>query len=120
MEQAAAEDEVLRRSFDVKDAATRGHPLGVAAADHTAATVGVLVLHDAVDHVGHGFEAAVRVPRCAFGFSGCVVDLAHLVHVDEGIEGGEVDAGEGAVNGKAFTFVSDRCGGDALDGAVDC
>ena len=51
----------------------------------------------------------VSKPRC-----GChavpsrltrpVVDLAHLVHVDERIEVGEVHAGERTANGKPFAF----------------
>jgi hypothetical protein len=44
------------------------------------------VLERAVDDVGDGLEAAVRVPRRALGLAGRVVDLAHLVHVDERVE----------------------------------
>ena len=51
-----------------------------------AAADGVLVLESPVDHVGHGLEAPVRVPRGAFGLARCVLDLTHLVHVDERVE----------------------------------
>ena len=80
----------------MQDPFAGGHPLRAAVADEAAAALAVVVLQQPVDHVRNRLEPAVRVPRCALGFSGCVVDLAHLVHVDEGIEGGEVDAGEGA------------------------
>jgi hypothetical protein len=49
---------------------SRGHPLGVAVGDEAAAAVGVLVPEDAVDHVGDGLEAAVRVPGGALGLAG--------------------------------------------------
>ena len=86
VEQAAAGDQLLRRGLDVQDPAAGGHPLGVAVGDRAAATEGVLVVEDAVDDVGDGLEAAVRVPRRALGLTRRVVDLAHLVHVDERVE----------------------------------
>ena len=51
-----------------------------------AAAGGVLVLEGAVDHVGDRLEAPVRVPGGALGLAGRVLHLAHLVHVDEGIQ----------------------------------
>jgi hypothetical protein len=48
----------------------RGHPLGVAIGDEPAAPVGVLMLEDAVDHVGDGLEAPVRMPGGALGSPG--------------------------------------------------
>src|SRR6266545_7031455 len=44
----------------------------------------------------------VGVPGGALGLAWGVVDLAHLVHVDEGVEGSQVDAGEGAADGEAL------------------
>ena len=58
----------------------------------------------AVDHVGDGLEAAVRVPRRALGLAGGVLDLAHLIHVDERVELIELDAGEGAADGEALAL----------------
>ena len=104
MEQAAADHELLGRRLDVQDAAAGGHPLGGAVGDEPAATVGVLVLERAVDHVGDGLEAAVRVPVGAARLAGPVVDLAHLVHVDERVEVGQVDAGEGPPDGEALAL----------------
>ena len=62
--------------------------------------MGVLVTERPVDHVGHGLEAPVRVPRRAPGLTRCVVDRAHLVHMDEGVEVAPVDPGEGRRTGK--------------------
>ena len=42
----------------------------------------------AVEHVGDGLEPAVRVPGRALRLAGRVLDLAHLVHVDERVEVG--------------------------------
>ena len=84
--------------------AAGGHPLRGAVGDDAAAAVGVLVLERAVDDVGDGLEAAVRVPVGAPGLARRVVDLAHLVHVDERVEVGEVDAGEGPADGEALAL----------------
>ena len=69
VEEPAAADERLGRALDVEDARAGGHPLGVAVGDEAAAAGRVLVLEGAVDHVGHGLEAAVRVPRRALGLA---------------------------------------------------
>ena len=89
------------------------HPLGVAAADQAAAAVRIVVLHLAVDHVGDGLEAAVRMPRGALGLAGRVVDLAHLVQVQERVQGGQVDAGERAANREPLALEAVGGGGDA-------
>ena len=78
----------------------------------------VLVGEAAVDHVGDGFEAAVRVPVGAPRFAGLVLHLAHLVHVDERVEVGGAHAGEGAHDGEALAFVAARPGGDGADGPL--
>ncbi len=113
VEQAALGDEPLGRGLDVEQPASGGHPLGVAVGDRTAAAVAVLVVEDAVDHVRHGLEAAVRVPRRALGLARGVLDLTHLVHVDERVEPGRVDAGERAADGESLTLVALRRAGDA-------
>ena len=66
------------------------------------------MLERAVDDVGDGLEAAVRVPRRALGLAGRVLDLAHLIHVDERVEVGEVDAGERAAHREPFAFEARR------------
>ena len=104
VEQPAADDQLLGRRLDVEDAAAGGHPLGGAVGDDAAAAVGVLVLEGAVDHVGDGLEAAVGVPVGAPGLARRVVDLAHLVHVDERVEVGQVDAGEGPADREALAL----------------
>ena len=107
----------LGRRLDVEDPAAGGHPLGGAVGDDAAAAVGVLVLEGAVDHVGDGLEAAVGVPVGAPGLDGRVVDLAHLVHVDERVEVGQVDAGEGPPHREALALEAGRRGRDRPDGA---
>ncbi len=52
------------------------------------------MFEDPVEHVRDGLEAPMRVPRRALGLARRVLDLAHLIHVDERIEIGEIDAGE--------------------------
>src|SRR6266540_1477317 len=49
---------------------------------------------DAVDHVGDGLEPTVRMPRGPLRLSWAVVDLAHLVHVHEGVQNSKVVAGD--------------------------
>ena len=78
------------------------------------------MLEHAVDHVRHGLEAPMRVPRGTSRLTRSVVDLAHLVHVDERIEVGEVDAGESTADGKALAFESGRRSRDAAHGTDAC
>ena len=106
VEQPAARHEVLGRRLDVQDPRAGGHPLGVAVGDGAPAAVRVLVLEDPVDHVGDGLEAAVRVPGRPLRLARGVLDLAHLVHVDERVEVGEVDAGERAAHGEPLALVA--------------
>jgi hypothetical protein len=113
VEQAARDHQAFGRALDVEDARAGGHPLGVAVGDRPAAAVGVLVLEGPVDDVRDGFEPAVRVPGRALGLAGRVFDLAHLVHVHEGIELGQVDPGERAADGEALALEAARRGGHA-------
>ena len=98
----------------MEQARSGGHPLGVSVGDDTAAALGVLVLHDPVDHVCNRLEPTVRVPRCAFRFAGCVFHLAHLVEMDERVEVREVNAGEGAADRKAQSLEPLWCGRDGF------
>ena len=118
VEEPAADDQLLGRRLDVEDAAAGRHPLGGAVADDTAAAVGVLVLEGAVDHVGDGLEAPVGVPVGAPRLARRVVDLAHLVHVDEGVEVGHVHAGEGPADREALALVPAGGGGHRANGAI--
>ena len=72
------------------------------------------MLKDPIDHVGNGLEAAMRMPRRPLGLARGVLNLAHLVHVDEGVEVGQRCPGEGAPDGKALSLESRRSVGDAL------
>ena len=109
VEQPTRLDEVLRRSLDVQDPGARGHPLRVSAADGATAAARILVLHDPVDHVGHRLESAVRMPRRSLRLTGCVFDLAHLIHMNERVEQGEVYTGECSPNRETLTL--EPCGG---------
>ena len=103
---AATLDELGGRRLDVQDARARGHPLRGAIGDQAAAAVGVLVGEAAVDHVGDGLEAAVRMPVGTPRLTGLVFHLAHLVHVHERVEVGGAHAGEGAHDGEALALVA--------------
>ncbi len=86
MEKPALLDEPFRRRFLVQKAAARRHPLRVAIGDGSAAAVGVGVVEDAVDDVGHRLEAPMRVATVCPWARPAIVHLAHLVHHDERIE----------------------------------
>ena len=119
MEEPARDDEVLRWGLDVQDAGAGRHPLGVAVRDDPTAAVGILVLDDAIDHVRHGFEAAVGMPGRALWFTGGVLDRSHLVQVDERVEQRHIDTGERAPNGESLTLEAARGGGHRAHGAFD-
>jgi signal transduction histidine kinase/CheY-like chemotaxis protein len=110
VEQPAAHHQLLGGLLDVQDPAARGHPLGVAVGDQAAAAVGVLVAEHAVDDVRDGLEPAVRVPRRALGLTRRVLDLAHLVHVDEGVQLSQVHAGERPADRETLTLEPGRRG----------
>ena len=78
--------------------------MGVAVSDEATAADRVAVLKQAIDHVGDGLEASVRVPGCALGFACGVLHFPHLVHVDERVEYVEANAGEGAAYRKPLTL----------------
>ena len=78
----------------------------------------ILVGEPAVDHVGHGFESAVGVPAGPTRFAGLVFDLAHLVHVDKGVEIGLGDACEGSDDRETLTLIPTRSGGHRPDGSL--
>ncbi len=118
VEQAAAGDERLRRLLDVEDSGPGRHPLGVAVGDHPATAVRIAVLERPVDHVGHGLEAAVRMPGRALRLARGVFDLPHLVHVDERVEVGEIHARERATDREALALEAPRGVRDALHGAL--
>ena len=62
VEEPALHHNFFGRSLDVQQPSTCGHPLGVAVADQATATMRILMGQGAVDHVGDGLEAAVRMP----------------------------------------------------------
>src|SRR5882757_3082350 len=70
------------------------------------------MLEGAVDDVCDRLEAAVRVPGGALGLARRVLDLAHLIHVDERVQLGHRDAGKRAANREALTLVAGRRVGD--------
>src|SRR6266852_7710613 len=86
MEKAAARDESLGWAFDVKDSRAGRHPLRRPIRDQAAAAGGILVLKGPVDHVRDGLEPTMRVPCRSLRLARAVFHLAHLVHVNEGVE----------------------------------
>src|ERR1700737_5631785 len=119
MEKTAARDQRLGRAFNMKDPRARGHPLFGAVGDTAASPGGVLMLKRAIDHVGDGLEAAMRVPRGPLRLTRTVLHLAHLVHVNEGVEVALIEPVKGAPNREALTF--DAPGGrrDGKHGTLD-
>ena len=87
------------------DAAAGGHPLGLALGDDAAAAGGVAVGELAVEHVGDGLEASVRVPLGAFRLARAVQRGAGVVEQEEGVGVGHRQrAGERAADGHAGAF----------------
>ena len=118
MEEAAADDQRLRWLLDVQDAGAGGHPLRVAVGDHSPATVRVAVLERAVDDVRDRLEAPMRVPGRSLGLARRVLDLAHLIEMDERVELAEVDAGERAAHRESVTLEPARRGRHAAHGSL--
>ena len=98
----------------MQDARAGGHPLRGAVLNDAPTADGVLVQEGALHHVGHCLETAVRMPRGALGLARAVVDLTHLVHVDEGVQVDLIHAGERTADGETLTLETARGGGDRL------
>src|SRR5260370_15862399 len=119
VEETTTGDQRLGRPLDVKDHRAGRLPLGCAVGVGAARAGGVLVLKGPVDHVGDGREAAMRVPCRTLGLAGAVLHLAHLVHVNEGVEVALVEAVKGARDGKALAFDTFGRRGDGEQGTLD-
>jgi len=121
VEESAARDQRLGRPLDVEDPGAGRHPLRRTVGNQAPAAGRVLVLKGSVDHVGDGLESAMRVPGGTLRFPGAVFHLAHLVHVNEGVEVALVEPVKGPPHREALAFDTLRRRRDgehrALDGA---
>ena len=101
----------------MQDAGAGGHPLGVAIRDQTAAAGRVLMLEGSVDHVGDRLEPAVRMQGRALRLARSVLNLAHLIHMDEGVEELLIQAVKGPSHRKALALQALWGGRDGDHGA---
>ena len=77
------------------DAAPGGHPLHVAGAERAAISQAVAMLHGAGEHIGNGFDAAVRMPREAREIVGRPI-VAEIVEQQKWIRLRRIAKAEGA------------------------
>jgi hypothetical protein len=98
---AALALDATRGHLGVDHAGAGGHPLHVAGAEAAAVADGVLVLELALEDVADGLEAAVRMVGRADRLSGGVVDRAHLVEHQEGVDEAEAGGRERAADDEA-------------------
>ena len=89
----------------VHDAGAGGHPLHVAGADVPAVAGGVLVLPVALEQVGDGLEPAVRMVGRAHRLARAVLDRAHLVEEQEGVDLLQSRRGERTADDEAAAFL---------------
>ena len=101
----------------MQDSVTGGHVLRSTGLNDSTATIGVLVQELPVDQIRESLKAAVWVPGCSLGFTGCVFNFTHLVHVNKWIKVALLDHGECAAHRKALTFMALGRGRDFLDRA---
>lgn len=92
------------------------HPLRAAGAQIAAVTHAVLVLHVAVEHVGEGDEAAVRMRR-ETGEIFVRIAAAEMVEHEEGVEVPERRRADAAVHRDAGAFGHLDGGNQFFDGA---
>src|SRR6266446_5772911 len=111
--EAAHAAAILLGHLRVDDAAPGRHPLHAAAGELAAVAEVVLVAHVAVEHVGHGLEATVRMRRETGDVVGRVVGR-ELVEHEKGIE---IESAL-ATEAPAKLHAGAVGGGDALDRAL--
>ena len=95
------------------DAGSGGHPLHVPCPEHAAVAGRVLVLELACQRIRHGFEAAMRMVRCAHRLSRTVVDRSHLIDEQEGVHHVHLSARQRATDDEAGSLEL-PVGGDDL------
>ena len=98
MHSSAALQDVGNRHFGMNHARSSGHPLHVAAANLAVVAVRSSTTHPTVDHVGDGFETAVRVIGSADGFAGRILRRSHLIDEQKGVDVGEPLNGKRAMD----------------------
>ncbi len=104
---------IALRHFLVHDAAARGHPLHVARAQRAFVPQAVAVVHGALEHVGDGLDAAVRVPGESLEeVLGALV--AEVVEQEEGVELLGLPEPEGATKLHSGAFQRGRGFDDSL------
>src|SRR5207237_10843553 len=86
------------------DAGSGGHPLHVPCPEHAAVAGRVLVLELACQRIRHGFEAAMRMVRCAHRLSRTVVDRSHLIDEQEGVYHVHLSARRRVTDDEAVSF----------------
>src|SRR5436309_4612290 len=90
--------DALRGHLGVHDPRARGHPLHVTGPETPPVARRVLVLEFALERVGDGLEAAVRMVRCADRLTGRVVHRPQLVDEEKGVHLLQARRGEGPAN----------------------
>ena len=106
MQEAAVLHQVRAGHLRVHQTRAGGHPLDIARVQAAVVAEGIAVLHLAVEKVGDGLKAAVRVVREAGRLAGLELERAHFVEQQEGIEVIEVARGEGSVDADSGALCS--------------
>jgi hypothetical protein len=78
------------------------------------------VLELALEEIGHGLEAPVRMIGCAHRLARAVVGGPHLVEQQEGIDVVEAEAGEGAPHDEPASLPLSMRGREPRDPARAC
>src|SRR5580765_189480 len=105
--------DLARRLLGMNDTGAGSHPLHVAWLEHALVASGVLVLELALEHVGDGLEAAVRMVGRAHGLARGVIDRAHLVEQQEGVDQVQALGGKGTPHDEAGALALAVGGDDA-------
>ena len=107
---------VALRHLLMHDAAACGHPLHVAGAEHAAIAEAVAVLHRAIQDIGDGLDAAMRMPGEA-GEIVLRVVVAEIVEQQKRIGLGSLAETKGAAQLDAGAFHGGRRLRDAFHGS---
>ncbi|MNQ92681.1 hypothetical protein D3C85_1081120 [compost metagenome] len=113
-------DQVSGGALDMGDAVAGGHPADVTGLDPLVRTQAVLVLQFALEQVGEGGQADMRMLAHVHALAGGVVRLQHVVEEHEGANVAAMGRGQRAKDGLPGDLFGAWADGQDIHAGASC